>query len=133
MTRRGLDWRLTAALGAALWGSWAFIANREAGVGSAALSAVTQAVVSATSITLLSLLADRVLARRWPSAAVQVVAATVIPYGVLLSLVVSAHLIVGTHHLVRTIAPSGSVGIAYCVLYAIKNRARSTPTLETSP
>ncbi len=130
MKRSGLDWKLTAALGALLWGSWAFYANREAGVGSAALSAVTQATISACSITALSLLANRVLARRWPSPLVQVIAATVIPYGVLLSLVITAHLIVGTHNIVRTIVPSGAVGITYCVLYAIKNRQRSVEPRE---
>jgi hypothetical protein len=124
---KGLDWRVTAALGAALWGSWALYANWEAGVGSASLSAVTQAAISASSITFLSLLANRVLARSWPNPVVQVVAATVIPYSVLLSLVITAHLIVGTHNIVRTIVPSASVGIAYCVLYAIKNRRMPTP------
>lgn len=116
------DYRVQAALGGLLWGCWALFVNWEAGLPSASLSAVTQATVSAGSITFLLLLTNRVLGLRWGSPVLQVVAGAILPYSVLLAVVVTAHLIVHTHDIFFTILPSASIGILYNSIYAYKNR-----------
>lgn len=61
------NWKCTASVGALFWGAWAFAVNWDAGLVWAVPSALAQAAVSFGSISLLTLLADRVLAGPWPN------------------------------------------------------------------
>ncbi|WP_028479890.1 hypothetical protein [Nocardia sp. CNY236] len=118
---------MTAALGALGWGSWALVVNWEAGWASATVSAVVQGTVSLCSISFLLLLANQVLGRPWRSPGIRVVAGTLVPYGVLLTVVVTAHMIAHTHNIFLTIAPSATIGIVYSAIYAYKNREKYAP------
>lgn len=116
-----LDWKVSAIFAFTLWAGWALYVNFDAGLPSAILSSLTQGIISAFSITALSLSMDMILSAQWKNSSAKIVAAALIPYSVLLLIIIVSHIIVGTHDVLTTVLPSSSLGIIYSVLYSTKN------------
>ena len=130
-----LNWKLNAFLGFCLWGLWTLWVNYEAGLASAILSAITQGTISAASVSSLALAMNYFMQLKYQKLIINIIMASLIPYLSLLSIIVSAHIIVNTHDIVTTILPSASIGIVYVILYIHKSTAllNSDKSTSTSP
>ena len=102
---------VSVALACALWGSWAFYANRRAGTAVATTAAATQAIASAT-ITLVMVRAITALHARLPARA-RLLGPTAIVVGTITATMVVVHGIVGTAEIVHTILPPLTVSTLF--------------------
>ena len=105
-----------------LYGSWAIYANRGHDVAHVARAAATQFVLSFCSTAFLTLLIELVVARGRSLA--NLVLAAVGPLAGMIALFIAVHWLSGTPNILRTIAPSASIGLVFCIVYVVK-RSRS--------
>lgn len=108
---------------ASFWGVWTFFVNWNGGVGSAIISSIVQAGISAVSITFLSLGMNFFLKSRISSIPLRVTVAATLPYLILLTVIIVSHIIAKTHNIIATILPWSSIGIVYSWLHCVQNRS----------
>ncbi len=112
-------WRaLVLGVGAALlYGSWAYFANHEVGVGAGLRAACVQALLSFTAtVVLVSLVEHLFAAARNPGWGFWLAGFGGSCTGALV--MASVHGIAGTPNLLLTIAPSLVIGTTFCFVYA---------------
>jgi len=102
-----------------LFGSWAYFANAEHGVGPAIRAAVIQGAASFISTMFMFLLVEWTYARidRRP---LRIVMAGVAAPGSMLSLVALTHVLVGTPDVAQTLLPSCIAGVSSATLYSLR-------------
>jgi hypothetical protein len=114
---------ISAAMAFALWGLWAFWANSDAagqeGSASPLSSGLTQGAGSFV-ITLLMVRAVTWLYHHLPAHSIRLVLPALITVVVTGSCLATAHTLVGTPHIVRTIAPAISVAFLFNVYTTAK-------------
>lgn len=101
-----------------LYGSWAIHANRSHDVADIARAASTQFVLSFCSTALLTLMIELVVARGRSLA--NLVFAAIGPHAGVMAVFVAMHWLSGTPNILRTIAPSASIGLVFCIVYVVK-------------
>ncbi|MHC4995303.1 MAG: hypothetical protein ACYTGQ_09655 [Planctomycetota bacterium] len=123
---------ISAALAFALWGGWAYYVNlsgdgiEEAGAGASAwVSALTQGTGSFL-ITLVMVRAVTWLYHRLAGAPLRLVWPAVLVVSVTGSCLATAHVLVGTVNIVKTISPALSVAFAFNVYTALKLKRTET-------
>lgn len=107
-------------LAGTLYGSWAVYANWNHDAGHIARAAATQFLLSFCSTSFLTLMIEFMLARGRSLG--NLVAAAIGPHTCMVALFVVAHSLAGTPNVVKTIAPSATVGLVYSILYVLKRR-----------
>ena len=103
-----------------LYGSWAVYANWNHDIAHVARAAAIQFLLSFCSTSFLTLMIELVLARGRSVA--NLVAAAIGPHTGMASMFLMAHWIAGTPNVLKTIAPSASVGLVFSILYVLKRR-----------
>ncbi len=115
---------LAALLAFSVWGGWAFFVNRGAGLATGLTSGLAQGVASFATV-LVMIASVTWLARRMESAAMRIFLPPAITVAMAGSCVTLVHLLVGTPHVARTVAPFVVVASGFCLLTAVKlHRAR---------
>lgn len=122
---------LVGSAAGALYGAWAAYANWDHAATDVARAAATQFVLSFCSTTFLTLMIELVLARG-RSRANRVVAALG-PHALMVTLFVTLHTLAGTPNVVKTIAPSATVGLVFSGLYVWRASPRGAMTDELAP
>ena len=107
-------------LAGTLYGSWAVYANWNHDVAHVARAGAMQFLLSFCSTSFLTLMIELVLARGRSTA--NLVAAAVGPHVSMVSVFLTAHWIAGTPNVLKTIAPSASIGLVFSILYVLKRR-----------
>lgn len=121
---------LAGLVGAALYGSWAFVVNRDHGADVALTAALTQAFVS-FSATFAVTATMETLARTALSLPLRFLFSSLGGFGLAALYTLGMHLWMGTPEVLKTAAPSLIVGSVYCCIYsAALVRANS---MQTTP
>jgi hypothetical protein len=116
-------------LAGTLYGSWAVYANWNHDAAHVARAGATQFLLSFCSTSFLTLMIELVLARG--RSAANLVAAAIGPHAGMVSVFLTAHWIAGTPNVLKTIAPSASIGLVFSILYVLKRRG--APADEAAP
>jgi len=107
-------------LAGTLYGSWAVYANWNHDVAHVARAAAMQFLLSFCSTSFLTLMIELVLARG--RSVGNLVVAAIGPHAGMVSVFVTAHWLAGTPNVLKTIAPSASIGLVFSILYVLKRR-----------
>jgi hypothetical protein len=116
---------ISAALAFTLWGAWAFWVNSEAAGEEGRASPLTAGLTQGAGsfiITLIMVRAVTWLYHRLPDHSTRLALPALITVTVTGSCLATAHTLVGTPHIVRTIAPALSVAFLFNVYTALKLR-----------
>jgi len=105
-------------LAGVLYGLWAVYANWSHDAVHVARAAGTQFVLSFCSTSFLTLMIEFVLARG--RAVSNLALAAVGPHLCMVASFVTIHWLAGTPNVLKTIAPSASIGLVYSILYVLK-------------
>lgn len=126
--KRPRSWRrnvVTAAIGATIWGAWAWYTNRADGGGSGICAALVQAMLAA-GIVFFKTWSVEYWARYGRRMSARVLYAVAGTFAVILPVSVLAHWLAGTPRILVTIAPALLVGVAACIGYALALPAAET-------
>ncbi len=126
-------YNLASAIAAfVMWGGWAFYVNSRNSDSSGIVSGIAQGTASFT-ITLLMVHAITFLYHKFNHLLLKLVLPALLTVSVTSTCLVLIHLLVGTPHIVSTIAPALSVAFAFCLLTTFKlNRIDQAETQEAS-
>jgi hypothetical protein len=105
-------------LAGTLYGLWAVYANWSHDFAHVARAASTQFVLSFCSTSFLTLMIEFVLTRGRTVA--NLVLAAVGPHAGMVSLFIAIHWWSGTPNVLKTVAPSASIGLVFCIAYVLK-------------
>ena len=109
----------SALLSFVLWGGWAFLVNRSAGMSSGVVSGLAQGTASAL-MTLVMIRVVTAVFRRLTSRVAQMVVPTVLTVGGAACFLVAVHTLVGTPEILWTILPGLSGGVPFCAFTSYK-------------
>jgi hypothetical protein len=109
---------LMGVLAGTIYGLWAVYANWNHDVAHVARAAATQFTLSFCSTSFLMLMVELVLARGRSTP--NLVLAAVGPHAGMVTLFIAIHSFAGTPNVLRTIAPSASIGLLFCIAYVVK-------------
>jgi len=122
----GWTYKLASALFAFfLWGGWALYINYDVGFSMALRSAITQGIASFT-ITLIMVYAVTWLYQLLQDSTfssmskLRFIVPAIITSGITTTFLYCAHMLVGTPHIMFTIAPAVSIGFVFCLFTNIK-------------
>ena len=122
-------------LAGTLYGLWAVYANWSHDFAHVARAAGTQFVLSFCSTSFLTLMIELVLARGRTVS--NLALAAVGPHASMVTLFIVIHWFAGTPNVLKTIAPSASIGLVYCIVYVLKRSqaqvAAPAPGLASTP
>jgi hypothetical protein len=116
---------ISAGMAFILWGAWAFWANRDATVAGGYTSPLSSGLTQGAGsfiITLIMVRAVTWLYHHLPTHSARLVLPALITVAVTGSCLATAHALVGTPHIIRTIAPAISVAFLFNVYTAFKLR-----------
>lgn len=105
-------------LAGTIYGLWAVYANWGHDLGHVLRAAGTQFVLSFCSTSFLTLMIELVLQRG--RSAANLVLAAIGPHAGMVTLFIVLHTLAGTPNVLRTIAPSASIGLVFCIIYVLK-------------
>ena len=105
-------------LAGTIYGLWAIYANWSHDVSHVARAAATQFVLSFGSTAFLTLMIELVLARG--RTLPNLILAAVGPHASMIALFIAIHWFAGTPNILRTVAPSASIGLVYSIVYVLK-------------
>ncbi len=126
MTRTSRRYNLfSATLAAVVWGGWSYVVNSAESTSAGVVSGLAQSIASFT-LTLVVVQAVTWIYNAISHRLLQIIVPAIVMVTCVGTLLVAVHSLVGTPHIVFTIAPSLTVAFVFCLVTACTLRNAET-------